>query len=139
MKMKQIMTAAAAAGLLVFGSAMGASAAGVGFVNTNALMQAHPKMEKAQLDMKAAAQKAQNDFQKQSDGKSDTEKQQIANNLQKSLAEKEQATMGPIIQDIQKAIQQVRQEKGLDIIVDQAVVIDGGVDVTSEVGQKLTK
>lgn len=47
--------------------------------------------------------------------------------------------MGPIVQDIQKAIQQVRQQKGLDIVIDQAVVIDGGVDITSEVGQMLAK
>lgn len=47
--------------------------------------------------------------------------------------------MGPIVKDIQKAIQQIRQAKGLDIVVDQAVVIDGGVDITAEVGQQLVK
>lgn len=138
MKMRTIMTAVLAAGMLT-ASAVTASAAGIGYVNTNALMQAHPKMEKAQLDMKAAAQKASQDFEKQSAGKSDQEKQQIAADLQKSLAEKEKSTIGPIIQDIQKAIQQVRKEKGLDIVIDQASVIDGGIDITSEVGQKLAK
>lgn len=139
MKTKQIMAAALAAGLLTFGAAAGASAAGIGYVNTNALMQAHPKMEKAQLDMKAAAQKASQDFDKKSEGKSDQEKQTIVNELQKTLQEKEKATMGPIIQDIQKAIQQVRKEKGLDIVVDQGIVIDGGVDITPDVGAKLAK
>lgn len=139
MKMKQIMAAAMAAGMLTLGAAVSASAAGIGYVNTNALMQAHPKMEKARLDMQTAAQKASQEFDKKSQGKTDAEKQQIVAELQKSLAEKEKATMGPIIQDIQKAIQQVRQEKGLDIVIDQASVIDGGVDITSEVGQKLAK
>lgn len=88
MKMKQIMAAAAAAGMLTFGAVMGASAAGIGYVNTNALMQAHPKMEKARLDMRAAAQKAEQDFAKQSEGKTDAEKQQIAAELQKKLGEK---------------------------------------------------
>lgn len=139
MKMKQIMAAAAAAGMLTFGAVMGASAAGIGYVNTNALMQAHPKMEKARLDMRAAAQKAEQDFAKQSEGKTDAEKQQIAAELQKKLGEKNSSLMGPIVQDIQKAIQQVRQQKGLDIVIDQAVAIDGGVDITSEVGQMLAK
>lgn len=139
MKMKQIMAAAMAAGMLTLGAAVTASAAGIGYVNTNALMQAHPKMEKAQLDMKAAAQKASEEFNKKSQGKSDAEKQQIAADLQKGLAEKEKSTIGPIIQDIQKAIQQVRQEKGLDVVLDQSSVIDGGVDITSDVGAKLTK
>lgn len=139
MKMKQIMAAAMAASMLTLGAAVTASAAGIGYVNTNALMQAHPKMEKAQLDMKAAAQKASEEFDKKSQGKSDAEKQQIAAELQKGLADKEKATIGPIIQDIQKAIQQVRQEKGLDVVLDQSSVIDGGVDITPEVGAKLTK
>ncbi len=139
MKMKQMMAAAMAAGLFTFGAAAAVSAAGIGFVNTNALMQAHPKMEKAQLDMRAAAQKAKAEFDEKSQGKSDAEKQQLANDLQKGLQEKEQSTIGPIIKDIQAAIQQVRKDKGLDIVVDQAVVIDGGVDITPDVGAKLAK
>lgn len=139
MKMKQIMAAAAAAGMLTFGAAFGVSAAGIGYVNTNALMQAHPKMEKARLEMRTAAQKAEQDFESKSAGKSDQEKQQIAAELQKGLSEKNASLMGPIVKDIQKAIQQIRQAKGLDIVVDQAVVIDGGVDITAEVGQQLVK
>mgnify|MGYP000566937231 FL=1 len=139
MKMKQIMAAPAAAGMLTFGAAFGASAAGIGYVNPNALMQAHPKMEKARLEMRTAAQKAEQDFESKSAGKSDQEKQQIAAELQKGLSEKNASLMGPIVKDIQKAIQQIRQAKGLDIVVDQAVVIDGGVDITAEVGQQLVK
>ena len=108
MKMKQIMAAAAAAGMLTFGAAFGASAAGIGYVNTNALMQAHPKMEKARLEMRTAAQKAEQDFESKSAGKSDQEKQQIAAELQKGLSEKNASLMGPIVKDIQKAIQQIR-------------------------------
>ena len=96
MKMKQIMAAAAAAGMLTFGAAFGASAAGIGYVNTNALMQAHPKMEKARLEMRTAAQKAEQDFESKSAGKSDQEKQQIAAELQKGLSEKNASLMGPI-------------------------------------------
>lgn len=96
-------------------------------------------MEKARLEMRTAAQKAEQDFESKSAGKSDQEKQQIAAELQKGLSEKNASLMGPIVKDIQKAIQQIRQAKGLDIVVDQAVVIDGGVDITAEVGQQLVK
>ena len=138
MKLKRTM-AAAFCGMLVLGAASSAMAAGIGFVNTSILMQAHPKMEKAQLDMNAAAQKARQDFDTKSAGKTDAEKQKIANEIEQSLAEKEKSTIGPIIEDIHKAIAEVRAEKGLDIIIDAAVVIDGGEDVTNEVGQKLQK
>lgn len=138
MKMKR-MAAAAVCGLMAFGGVFGASAAGIGYVNTSLLMQAHPKMERAQLDMNAAAQKARTEFDSKAEGKSDEEKQKIANEIEKSLAEKEKSTIGPIIEDIHKAIAAVREEKGLDIVLEQALVVDGGVDITKEVGQKLQK
>ena len=138
MKMNKAV-AAVAAGMIAFGAMFSVSAAGIGYVNSNALLAAHPKMQKAQLDMRTAAQKAEETFKSRSAGKTDQEKQQIATELQKEMDQKERSTMQPIISDIQKAIQQVRQEKGLDIILEQGAVVDGGVDVTSAVAQKLSK
>lgn len=138
MKMNKAV-AAAAAGMIAFGAMFSASAAGIGYVNSNALLQAHPKMQKAQLDMRTAAQKAEASFKSRSAGKTDQEKQQIVTELQKEMDQKERAAMQPILSDIMKAIQQVRQEKGLDVILEQGAVVDGGVDVTSAVAQKLSK
>lgn len=138
MKMNKTV-AAVAAGMIAFGTMFSASAAGIGYVNSNALLQSHPKMQKAQLDMRTAAQKAEETFKKRSAGKTDQEKQQIAMELQKEMDQKERSAMQPILSDIMKAIQQVRQEKGLDVILEQGAVVDGGVDVTSSVVQKLTK
>ena len=128
-----------AAGMIAFGAMVSASAAGVGYVNSNALLQAHPKMQKAQLDMRAAAQKAEETFRSRSAGKTDQEKQQIATELQKEMDQKEKATMDPIFSDVRKAIQQTRQEKGLDVILEAGAVLDGGVDVTSAAAQHLAK
>lgn len=138
MKMNKAV-AAVAAGMIAFGAMFSVSAAGIGYVNSNALLAAHPKMQKAQLDMRAAAQKAEESFKSRSAGKTDQEKQQIVTELQKEMDQKEKSTMQPILSDIMKAIQQVRQEKGLDIILEQGAVVDGGVDVTSAVAQKLSK
>ncbi|WP_297019777.1 OmpH family outer membrane protein [uncultured Dialister sp.] len=138
MKMNKAV-AAVAAGMIAFGAMFSVSAAGIGYVNSNALLAAHPKMQKAQLDMRAAAQKAEETFKSRSAGKTDQEKQQIATELQKEMDQKEKSTMQPILSDIMKAIQQVRQEKGLDVILEQGAVVDGGVDVTSAVAQKLSK
>ena len=138
MKMKKT-AAVVAAGLISLGAMVPAFAAGIGYVNSNALLQAHPKMQKAQLDMRTAAQKAQDNFKSRSAGKTDQEKQEIAMEIQKDLDAKEKSTMQPILNDIMNAIQQVRQEKGLDIILEQGAVVDGGEDVTAAVAQKLAK
>ena len=76
MKMNKTV-AAVAAGMIAFGAFFSTSAAGIGYVDTNAALQSHPKMQKAQLDMRQAVQKAQENFEKRSQGKSDQEKQQI--------------------------------------------------------------
>ena len=138
MKMNKAV-AAAAAGMIAFGAMFSASAAGIGYVNSNALLQAHPKMQKAQLDMRTAAQYPEASINSRSAVKTDQEKQHIATELQKEMDQKERAAMQPILSDIMKAIQQVRQEKGLDVILEQGAVVDGGVDVTSAVAQKLSK
>ena len=133
MKMNKTV-AAVAAGMIAFGAFFSTSAAGIGYVDTNAALQSHPKMQKAQLDMRQAVQKAQENFEKRSQGKSDQEKQQIMTEIQK-----ESSTMQPIFNDVRKAIQQVRQEKGLDIVLEQGAVVDGGVDITKDVTAKLAK
>ena len=133
MKMNKTV-AAVAAGMIAFGAFFSTSAAGIGYVDTNAALQSHPKMQKAQLDMRQAVQKAQENFEKRSQGKSDQEKQQIMTEFQK-----ESSTMQPIFNDVRKAIQQVRQEKGLDIVLEQGAVVDGGVDITKDVTAKLAK
>ena len=133
MKMNKTV-AAVAAGMIAFGAFFSTSAAGIGYVDTNAALQSHPKMQKAHLDMTQAVQKAQENFEKRSQGKSDQEKQQIMTEIQK-----ESSTMQPIFNDVRKAIQQVRQEKGLDIVLEQGAVVDGGVDITKDVTAKLAK
>lgn len=138
MKMNKTV-AAVAAGMIAFGAFFATSAAGIGYVDTNAALQSHPKMQKAQLDMRQAVQKAQENFEKRSQGKSDQEKQQIMTEIQKEMNQKESSTMQPIFNDVRKAIQQVRQEKGLDIVLEQGAVVDGGVDITKDVTAKLAK
>ncbi len=131
--------AALVAGVMMLGAVGTASAAGIGYVNSSALMQAHPRMERAQLDLRNAAQKAEENFNKRSQGKSDAEKQQIFQEIQRDLATKERAAIQPIQQDVMKAIQEVRREKGLDVILDISSVIDGGSDVTDAVRAKIAK
>ena len=57
----------------------------------------------------------------------------------RDLAAKERALIQPIQQDVIRAIQQVRKEKNLDVILESGAVIDGGSDVTAAVGAKLAK
>ena len=92
-----------------------------------------------QLNLKQAYQKAQDQFQKESSNKTDAQKQQLANNLQREFAQKERSEMAPIMNDIMKAIEQVRKDQGLDVVLESGNVVSGGMDITSAVAAKIVK
>ena len=68
--------------------------------------------------------------------KDDNAKRDLYMKLQRELSEKEQELIGPIMRDVQKAIEKTRQEKGLDAILDRDAVVAGGQDVTVDVQKK---
>lgn len=134
---KQLLTLAVA-GVMSVGAVFGAAAAGVGYVNTGALFQAHPKMAKAELTMRTEVQQKQQQFEKEAAKlKDDAAKQQLAVKIQNELTQKERSVMEPIQRDIINAIEKTRKQKDLDIIIDQGVVIAGGQDVTVDVQKNL--
>ncbi|MCI5836423.1 MAG: OmpH family outer membrane protein [Veillonellaceae bacterium] len=136
--MKKQMYMAAIAGVLALGVSFGAEAAGLGYVNRDMLVQAHPKFTKTELTIRTDAEKQQQKFEKES-AKLETEdaKRELFFRLQEELMKKQQEAMAPILQDIQKAIDKVRVEKQLDAVVDYDVVVSGGVDITPDVQKKL--
>ena len=135
--MKQKMIALALTGVFACGTMLTAAAAGIGYVNQQALMQAHPRMMKAQLTLKAETQKQQQKFDKEVVKlKDDNAKRDLYMKLQRELSEKEQELIGPIMRDVQKAIEKTRQEKGLDAILDRDAAVAGGQDVTVDVQKK---
>lgn len=94
MKMNKTV-AAVAAGMIAFGAMFSASAAGIGYVNSNALLQAHPKMQKAQLDMRTAAQKAEESFKSRSAGKTDQENSRLPPNCRRKWIRKKELPCSP--------------------------------------------
>lgn len=135
--MKQKMIALALTGVFACGTMLTAAAAGIGYVNQQVLMQAHPRMMKAQLTLKTETQKQQQKFDKEVVKlKDDNAKRDLYMKLQRELSQREQELMGPIMRDVQKAIEKTRQEKGLDAILDRDAVVAGGQDVTVDVQKK---
>lgn len=135
--MKQKMIALALTGVFACGTMLTAAAAGIGYVNQQVLMQAHPRMMKAQLTLKTETQKQQQKFDSEVVKlKDDNAKRDLYMKLQRELSQKEQELMGPIMRDVQKAIEKTRQEKGLDAILDRDAVVAGGQDVTVDVQKK---
>lgn len=112
-------------------------AAGNGFVNYSAVLQATPAFTRAQQDMVSAQQNLQKQFDTQSKNMNDKQKQELQAKLQKELETRQQAIQKnkvvPALQKIQAAIEAVAKKNGIDFVVQESAWLYGGKDLTQEV------
>lgn len=141
MKLKKQLASLAVLGMLSVVAATSAFASGVGYVNFDALVQAHKNYPKVSAQMTAAIKNANDEFtQKAPKMKTDQEKQALGKELAQNLNKLENSLITPIEKDVVAKVEVIRQQKGLDCIVAQGSIISGAenaVDETAEVGKLL--
>ncbi|HVN69569.1 MAG TPA: hypothetical protein VMU38_07990 [Candidatus Binatia bacterium] len=71
--------------------------------------------------------------------KSDAEKQQIMQQYNKTVADKQDQLLKPLVDQTRSATADVARKKNLVLVVDKADVIFGGTDITSDVQNELAK
>ena len=137
MNLKKQLASFAVVGMLGVAAATSAFAAGVGYVNFDALIQAHKNYPKATAQMQNAVKKAQDEYKsKSAKMTTDQQRQELGNKLSQDLNK----LLNPIQKDIQDKVEQDRQAKGLDAIVVQGSIIAGAdkaVDETQAVAALL--
>ena len=115
-----------------------AAPSSVGYVDYGLLVNQHPETPKATEALKAEQEKLKKEFENKAAGlSSDKEKQDLSLQLGKQLEQKRRELFSPIINSINTAIKDVATEKGLSIVVDKAVVLFGGQEITADVGKKI--
>lgn len=141
MNLKKQLASFAVIGMLGVAAATSTFAAGVGYVNFDALIQAHKNYPKATAQMQDAVKKAQDEYKnKSAKMQTEQEKQELGNKLSQDLNKLEFQLLDPIQKDIVAKVEQDRQAKGLDAIVLQGSVIagaDNAVDETQAVAALL--
>ena len=141
MNLKKQLASFAVVGMLGVAAATSAFASGVGYVNFDALIQAHKNYPKASAQMQAAVKKAQDEYKSKSEKmQSDKERQELGNKLSQDLNKLEFELLDPIQKDIVAKVEQDRQATGIDAIVIQGSVIAGAdkaVDETQAVAALL--
>ena len=121
------------------GIASAAGSSAVGIVDQQQILSQHPDAQNVQTQMNAAIQEVQKDFEEKSAGMSDQEKQDYYQQCQQRLQQKQQELVDPIMKSVEEAIQKVADAKGLSVVMDKALVIYGGQDITQDVINRLTK
>lgn len=132
---KLLVSGACATGMLVLPGP--ADAAGSGFVNYSAVLQATPAFTQAQRDMVSAQQTLQKQFDTQSKNMNDQQKQELLTKLQKDLQTRQEAIQRnkvvPALKKIQAAIEAVAKKNGIDFVVQESAWLYGGRELTQEV------
>jgi outer membrane protein len=141
MKLKKQLASLTVAGMMSIIATTSAFASGVGYVNFDALVQAHKDFPKVSAQMQSAIKTANEEFTKKAPSlKTDQEKQDLGKQLAQRLNTMENTLITPIEKDVVAKVEQVRVDKNLDCIVAQGAIIagaDNAVDETNEVSKLL--
>lgn len=112
----------------------------VGGIEPQKVLFQHPKYEQVLKQIKAIAEKKQNEAKAAIDKESDNNKKsQIFSNMRKDIAEEEQKLMQPLFKEIDIAVRTVANAKKITVVVDKTAIFYGGVDITEDVIQELKK
>ena len=154
MSSKKIILLALTVSLLIMSLAVSASAAAkkssaaatpanadfVGIVDRGMILDNHPGLEQARQQLAEIARKKENEAKAAADKETDTAKKaQAVQAKRMELAQEEQKLMAPIYRDCEQAVREVAVKRKLTLVLDKFVVLIGGVDITQDVIQQLSR
>ena len=117
-----------------------ASAEFVGVVDRGEILNNHPGLAKARQDLANIARQKENEAKAAADKETDTAKKaQAVQTKRMELAQEEQRLMAPIYRDCEQAVREVAVRRKLTLVLDKFVVLIGGVDITQDVIQQLSR
>ena len=111
----------------------------VGFVDQTQIDQvprlkaANDEFLKFQNDQQGQAQ------QKLRAAKTDADRQQVLKDLRKTIGDKQQQLISPLVDQTRDVIASVAKKRGLLLVIDRGNLIYGGTDITSDVTAALNK
>ena len=112
----------------------------VGIVDRGEILNNHPNLNKVRQQLSEIARKKENEAKAAADKETDTAKKaQAVQQKRMELAQEEQKLMAPIYRDCEQAVREVAVKKKLTLVLDKFVVLIGGVDITQDVIQQLSK
>ncbi len=154
MSLKKVILSALAVSLLAMSFTASASAAAkksssstapanadfVGIVDRGLILDNHPGLNDARQKLAEIARQKENEAKAAADKETDTAKKaQAVQAKRMELAQEEQRLMAPIYRDCEQAVREVAVKRKLTLVLDKFVVLIGGVDITQDVIQQLSR
>ena len=112
----------------------------VGIVDRGDILNNHPRLNQVRQQLSEIARKKENEAKAAADKETDTAKKaQAVQAKRMELAQEEQRLMAPIYRDCEQAVREVAVKRKLTLVLDKFVVLIGGVDITQDVIQQLSR
>ena len=138
--MSLAVSASAAAKKAAATTAATANADFVGIVDRGEILNNHPGLNQARQQLANIARQKENEAKAAADKETDTAKKaQAVQAKRMELAQEEQRLMAPIYRDCEQAVREVAVKRKLTLVLDKFVVLIGGVDITQDVIQQLSR
>ena len=104
------------------------------------VLESHPKLNEVRQQIANVARQKEGEARTAAEKETDTAKKaQAVQAKRMELAQEEQKLMAPIYQDCQQAVREVASRRKLTLVLDKFVVLIGGVDITQDVVQQLSR
>lgn len=94
-------------------------------------------VENARKKMEAEVTKLQEEFEKESAGMNNQDKQALFLKFQQKMQEKQTELQGEMEKEVRESIKSVADGKSLSIVINKEVVLYGGNDITDLVAKKV--
>lgn len=141
-------------GMVFLGTARAASVMSIGYIDVQKVFAGYKETSKAQEQLKKEEEEFKKDFEarqkkleeENKKGKSKAEVDELTKKLEEELLPKREKLLKmseeltvKLQRDIVGSVKEVSKNLGLDLVLDKQVIIDGGIDITDMVINKLNK
>lgn len=110
----------------------------IGFTDMQRALDAHPRKAPSERALQEFFAAKQREFAERAKGMTAEQRQLLDRELQQQFIEKRQQLLGSLDADIRSAVEHVAKTEGISIVLERAVVLFGGVDLTEQVIKRVT-
>ena len=112
----------------------------VGIVDRGEVFNNHPRLSEVRQQLANLLRQKENEARTAADKETDTAKKaQAVQAKRMEYAQEEQKLLAPLYRDCEQAVREIAVKKRLTLVFDKLVVLIGGIDITQDVIQQLTK
>jgi outer membrane protein len=110
----------------------------IGFVDMQRALDAHPRRVASERALQEFFAAKQREFAQRAKGMTAEQRQLLDRELQQQFVEKRQQLLTGLDTEIRSAVEQIAKTDGIGIVLERAVVLFGGVDLTEQVIKRVT-